>query len=341
MRILATIIALSLASPALEAPAKTEDVKLAWKFKEGDVLRYRIAQDMHQAISGPADIEIDSSVAQVIRETVKSVSADGVASLDCTWEAVKVHMNLPMGGDVDYDSSRGDTAGNIPAPLKGFASLPGSKFELEMKSNGDVTAVRGVSETMKKLLENGDAATKSTRDMMQRAFTDEAMKRYLGTTVLPEKPVAVGGTWVRDAVFEMPPLGKLKAHFDFNLLGMEDARQTHCAKLGTKFELKLEGKPDLSAMPGAANFDIDMSMDGAQGEGTIFFSPEKGRMIESSLVTDMDMSMTMKPKGEDKSEEGKMEMGIKISMKTNLALLGADEAPFETAAKSEAPPKKK
>jgi hypothetical protein len=341
VRILATIIALSLCSPALDTSAKTEDVKLSWKFKEGEVLRYRITQDMHQAISGPADIEIESSVAQVIGEKVKSISADGLASLECTWEAVKVHMNLPMGGDVDFDSSRGDTAGTAPGALKAFAGLPGSKFEIDMKANGEVTEVRGVSDTMKKILEGGDAASKGMRDMMQRAFTDEAMKRYLGTTVLPEKPVAVGDTWKRDTVFDMPPLGKLKAHFDFDLAGMESARQTPCAKLGTKFTMKLEGKPDLSSMPGAENFDIDMSIDQAEGEGTIHFSPEKGRVVESALVTDMDMSMTMKPKGEDKGEEGKMEMGIKLTMKTNLALLGADEAPFEAAAKSEAPPKKK
>ncbi len=341
MRTFATIAVLSLVCPNLTAPAKSDDVKLAWKFKEGEVLRYRISQDMHQAITGPTDIEIDSSVGQVIKEKVKSVAADGTASLECTWEAVKVHMSIPMGGDVDFDSTRGDTAGSTPSPLKGFAALPGSTFELEMKASGEVTAVRGVSDTMKKILEGGDAASKSTRDMMQRAFTDDAMKRYLGTTVLPEKPIAVGGTWARDSVFEMPPLGTLKAHFDFNLAGMEDARQTPCAKLGTKFQMKLEGKPDVSAMPGAANFDIDMSMDGAEGEGTIHFSPEKGRLVASALVTDMDMSMTMKPKGQDKSDDGKMEIAIKLTMKTNLALLGADEAPFEASAKSEAPPKKK
>jgi hypothetical protein len=192
-----------------------------------------------------------------------------------------------------------------------------------MKSNGDVTAVRGVSETMKKLLENGDAATKSTRDMMQRAFTDEAMKRYLGTTVLPEKPVAVGARGCATRCSRVPPLGKLKAHFDFNLLGMEDTRQTHCAKLGTKFELKLEGKPDLSAMPGAANFDIDMSMDGAQGEGTIFFSPEKGthdRVFAHHRHGHVDDDEAEGRRQERGRQDGRW--GIKISMKNNLALLG-------------------
>src|SRR5262249_18551929 len=95
------------------------------------------------------------------------------------------------------------------------------------------------------------------------------------------------------------------------------------------------GKPDLSSMPGAENFDIDFSMDDAQGEGTIYFSADKGRLIRSATATDMDMNMSMKPKGQDKGDEGKMEMAIRVNVKSTVALLGADDPAFEATPKKD------
>jgi hypothetical protein len=163
--------------------------------------------------------------------------------------------------------------------------------------------------------------------MMEQSFNDDSMKRSLETAILPEKPVAVGGTWARDTEFDMQKLGKLKAHFNFTYTGMEAQGGASCAKISTKYEMSMSGKPDSAAFPGGEQMDIDLSMDDAQGEGTILFSPEKGRLVRSTLMTDMDMNMSMKPKGQDKGDEGKMEMAIKVNLKSTVSLLGADDPP--------------
>jgi hypothetical protein len=161
------------------------------------------------------------------------------------------------------------------------------------------------------------------------------MKRSLETAIMPEKAVAVGGTWARDTEFDMQKIGKLKAHFDFTYTGMEAQGGGSCAKVGAKFEMSMSGKPDSSAFPGAEQMDIDLSMDDASGEGTIYFSADKGRLIRSAMMTDMDMNMSMKPKGQDKGDEGKMEMAIKVNLKSTVSLLGADDPAFEAAPKKE------
>jgi threonine dehydrogenase-like Zn-dependent dehydrogenase len=61
-------------------------------------------------------VEVGSNVSQVISEKVKSVTPDGVATLECTWEAVKMHMSLPMGGDMDFDSTQAGGASSAPGP---------------------------------------------------------------------------------------------------------------------------------------------------------------------------------------------------------------------------------
>jgi hypothetical protein len=201
--VLACSVFASSASVRAPSPIHGEDVKLAWKLKAGEVLRYRIVQDTHQTISGPGEFEVGSNVSQVISEKVKSVSPDGVATLECTWEAVKMHMSLPMGGDMDFDSTQAGGASSAPGPLKGFANLPGASFTMEMKPTGEVASISGIGDAMKKVFATDDPSAKMMKDMMERSFNDESMKRSLETAVLPEKAVAVGGTWGRDTAFDM------------------------------------------------------------------------------------------------------------------------------------------
>ena len=332
----ASILACSAFASPLASPCVHEDVRLAWKLKEGEVLRYRMVQDSHQTITGPGEFEVSSTVSQVIREKVKSVSPDGVASLECTWEAVKVHMTQPMVGEMDFDSTQAGSAQSAPGPLKGFANLPGATFEMDMKPTGEVVTLHGISDAMKKVFSADDPSTRQIRDMMERSFNDDSMKHNLETAILPEKPVAVGGKWARDTEFELHKLGKMKAHFDFTFTGMEDQGGGSCAKVNAKYEMTMgPSKPDMSSSPGGEHMDVDLTMDDAGGEGTIHFSPEKGRLVHSALVTDMDMNMSIKPKGQDKGDEGKMEMAIKATLKLTVSLLGADEPAFEAAASKE------
>lgn len=344
MRILRTLAVSCLAGSAFAstfvpstAPVPREDVKLAWKFKEGDVLRYRIVQDSRQTISSPqGEFEVGSNVSQVIKEKVKSVAGDGVATLDCTWEAVKMHVGMPMGGDMDFDSTQPGGAEKAPAAMKGLAGLPGTTFQVEMKPSGEVASIHGLTEAMKKVISSDDPSMRMMKDMMERSFNDDSMKRSLETAILPDKPVAVGGKWARDTEFDLQKLGKLKAHFDFTYAGMEDQSGSPCAKVDTKYTMSMgAGKPDTSSMPGAENLDIDLSMDDAQGEGTIYFSSDKGRLIRSAMATDMDMNMSMKPKGQDKGDQGKMEMAVRVNIKSTVALLSADDPAFEASPKKD------
>jgi methionine-S-sulfoxide reductase len=95
VRILATIIALSLASPALEAPARRKTS--SWRGSS--------RKATSSATGSRRTCTRRSPDRPTSRSTVPSPGdprdgevrlRDGVASLDCTWEAVKVHMNLPM-----------------------------------------------------------------------------------------------------------------------------------------------------------------------------------------------------------------------------------------------------
>ena len=326
---------LNLAIVALAlSPSET---KLAWKLHEGDVLRYRILQDIRQEMS-PMGMQTDSRVGQVLKEKVQSVAPDGTAKIEVTWEALQYRLHSPMGGGVDYDSTK-DAAEASAGPMKSLSKLVGSAFRLEMKPPGEIVALSGIDEVMTKLTAGGDAGPMGA--MLSKSFNDASMKRALETVLLPEKALADGETWKREAQFDVPALGKLKIDFDFKLDGSETVAGSKAAKVGVLYSMSLGGgKPDMTGMPGADQYDIDLSMNDAKGEGTIHFSPDLGRMVKTQLDSDMDMAMVLKPKGESKAGAGDgMKMGIVIHQKLTTTLLGASDPAFEADAKPAEPKK--
>lgn len=329
------LVALSFASPSA-SPSLPAEVRLAWKFHEGDVLRYRILQDIRQEMS-PMGMETATKVGQVLREKVQSVATDGTAKIEVTWEALRYHMDSPMGSGMEFDSTK-DAPETVTGPMKGVAKIVGSAFQLEMKPSGEIVALRGIDEVMAKIAAGGEGGPMSS--MLAKSFNDASMKRALETMVLPDKGLADGEAWKRQSQFDIPALGKLKVDFDFKLDGTETVGGSKAAKVGVLYSMSLGGgKPDMSGMPGAEQYDIDLTMNDAKGEGTIHFSPDLGRMVKTQLASDMDMGMVLKPKGESKAGEGEgIKMGIVIHQKLTSTLLGASEPAFEDAAKTE--PKK-
>ena len=336
MRAVTTFAALPFVLSILAAPVATEDVRLTWKFREGDVMRYRMVQEMEQAVTGPGEFETKSNVSQVLKQTVKSVSADGIAAIECTWEALRFHMNVPMGGDVDFDSTHGDTESNVSGPLKGLIKLVGSTFRMEMKPNGEIVSIHGIAEVMEAVFSGDDPETQPMRTMMSQMFTDESMKRMMEASVLPEQALAIGDTWTRDIEVPMGPIGKVKVHSDYALDSVGTTRGVRCAKVAVKQTMSLaDGKPDFSAMPFAEQFDIFMTIDDSKGEGALYYAIERGGLAEFDLDSHTEMSMKMAPKGDAESNMPDLKMNIEMDMKISMVLLGPEEPAFEPEKKDE------
>jgi hypothetical protein len=339
------VLNFALAALAISVAPAAADAHLAWKFKEGDVLRYRILQDVHQTISGMSSMEVDTKIEQVLREKVQSVAADGTAKIEVTWEALRFHASVPMAGEIDFDSTK-DAPESAAGPVKSLAKVVGSAFQLEMKPNGEIVSLRGIDELMEKL--SADGSTARMKDVLSKSFNDVSMKRALETVVLPEKAIGDGGTWKRTSQFDVPSIGKMQVDFDFKLEGTEEAAGSKCAKVGVLYVTTLAGgKPDTSSMPGAQNFDVDLAMDDAKGQGSILFSADLGRMVRTQIASDMNLSMNLKPKGDPKAEAkpeakagtgGTIKLVFSIHQRLTTSLLGASEPAFEPEAKTE--PKK-
>jgi hypothetical protein len=323
-------LAAPLAALVLSAPTSTDSVHLAWKLKEGDVLRYRITQVMEQSITGPTEMEISNTSSIVMSQKVLAVSSDGVAEVDVKYDAMKMHMEMPMGA-MDFDSTRtGDDAKKNDEKLAHIGRLVGSSFHMQLEPSGRVAELSGIPELLAKAFPDDAAADPmmgDMREMLKQSFGNDAIKKLIEVAVYPDKALSTGDHWNRTTSWELPMVGTLDIAMEFTLEGSEPQKGQECARIAVTDTISQNKAKGPGANMFADKFDVDVSVSDSKGKGTLHFAPESGRMVKQVLSQNMEMNMSMRAKDSDKSTPA-MEMGISIDMQTTTELLGKDEPVF-------------
>lgn len=325
---------LALAAPLvalfLSAPTSPDSVHLAWKLKEGDVLRYRITQEMEQSITGPTEMEISNTTYIVMSQKVLTVRSDGVADIDVTYDAMKMHMETPMGA-MDFDSTRtGDDAKKNDEQLAHLGKMVGSSFHMQLEPSGRVAELTGIPELLAKAFPDGGSGNPmmgDMREMLKQSFGNDAIKKMIEVAVYPDKPISTGEHWNRSTSWELPMVGTLDIAMEFTLEGTEPQKGQDCAKIAVTDTISQNKAKGPGANMLADKFDVDVSVSDSKGKGTLHFAPESGRMVKQVLSQNMEMNMSMRAKDSDKSAPA-MQMGISVDMKTTTELLGKDEPVF-------------
>jgi hypothetical protein len=328
MRALALALTLPLAGTPTAPSPGTEETRIAWRFEKGDVLRYRNTMEMEQTVSGPADVTVKTTTAQVLAQKVLAVDDDGTASMKCTWEALRMRVAAPMGAGMEYDST--DPASTPPQAMKGLARLVGLAFDMRMRPTGEVLALQGVDAAVAKLFPEGEPSAAGMKAAFAGMLDEEGLKRTLETAVWPEQPVAVDDTWERDVEMPIGPLGTLRAHYRYTYEGPAEELGAHCAKVGVEFTMTAgASKPDFSHLPGADVLDVEVEIGDSDGSGTLWFSTERGRLVRSDMATGIELVLRMSPKEPLEGHPGPMVVRMDMKMRVETRLLGADEPAFE------------
>jgi Family of unknown function (DUF6263) len=278
------------------------------------------------------EMEISISSSIVMSQKVVSVRADGVADIDVTYDAMKMHMDVPMGGDMEFDSTRtGDEAKKNDQRLAYVGRLIGSSFHMQIEPSGRVAALTGIADLLAKCFPDdatADPMMTGMREMFKQSFGDESMKRLIEVAVYPDKPLSAGDKWNRNSSWAMPMVGTLDISMDFTLEGMEAQKGEVCAKIALVDKITQDKDKGPGANPFGEQFDIDVSMSESTGKGTLYFALESGRMVKQVVDQNMEMSLDMRAKDSDKSAPPAMKMDMSIEMRNTIELLGKDEPAF-------------
>jgi hypothetical protein len=253
----APVLALLLAAPG-------DTFTLQWKLREGDVFYNKSTVNLDQTIELMGQ-KIDQTITMKMIVKFKVTSVKGGATV--------VEMT--------YLENKIDAAGlpgaNIGEKLKDVT------FTATLDDKLKVTKLEGYEKFIDALADGDDEQKKLMRAMMPELSIREMFgKTFKG---VPEKPVAVGGTWKEEDKLALGPLGTVEAKTSMKL----DSVKGDLATISLKGDLTY--KPG-DGGDGGLPFKItkaDLKAD--KYTGTHVFDMKVGRVTETKV--DMEMSGTM------------------------------------------------
>lgn len=303
------------------APAQDAPVLLRWNLKVGEVLRYRMTVEQAMEMSVMPDAKMDQDMAMVLRQEVKQIGADGVATIDVSYEAVR--MEVSGMASVSYDSTRTgeDTKKNDATLGEMFGPMLEVTLTMKLEPTGRISELKGVDAMLGKMLSSVGKQNPALEQMLKGGFGEEQLRKMFEANVFPEKPLAKGDSWTRDFVQEFPMLGTIKYVTENELAGVEERSGEPCARIAMEAKITLDPSGPSPEMP------MKLSMDECKGTGTMYFAVRSGRLIENEFSATMDMDMSMP--GAEEASGSPREMQMSLDLTQRMRLLGKDEPAFE------------
>ncbi|GAB4150131.1 MAG: hypothetical protein Fur0037_18570 [Planctomycetota bacterium] len=163
------------------------------------------SQDMDM---GGRQMRVKTEVEWVFSATVLDVPAEDQPLIEFEIGAIKGDMDLPMMGEVAFDSRSDDDGDDVAAAMK---SLVGTKVRAEVASNGKLTMKDDLEKVLGKAREEAGGMT---GQLLMGVLNPAAVQRTLEGAFgrLPEQEVGVGESWQRteDAGSPSPVSNKTK-----------------------------------------------------------------------------------------------------------------------------------
>jgi hypothetical protein len=110
---------------------------------------------------------------------------------------------------------------------------------------------------------------------------------------LPSGPVSLGATWESRSDRVFPILGKTQMPVEHRFEKVEKIGGAECATIASRFETVREGSPAQSSKD-PRKPHLEMETMKTEGEGTLFFDLDAGRVLKQTQVTVMDVDSRMK-----------------------------------------------
>jgi hypothetical protein len=251
---------------------------LRFQFKEGDKLDYVLEQTMNMSTRvGDKDVKVTIKQSMDMAWEVLKVDKNGSGQVQMKFKHVKMDMDGPM-GKVHVDSSNpkelDDPVGRTLSQVAG--TLAGLEVTFTMDGTGSIKDLK-MPEKVKNSLKSMSGA-----DALGDLFSDEGLKRMAnGGIALPKDPVAKGQTWKENVDMKMP-MGRIKGQIQFTYDGPEEKDGNKLEKITAKPEIKIEPAPDAP---------FQMKVTAQEGKGTVYFDNEAGRIIEVTMIQNMEMTI--------------------------------------------------
>jgi hypothetical protein len=233
-------------------------VKLEWKFKEGD--KFFVESTIAQ--KGTVTIQKDKSEQDVVSTTVSSFTVQKPAGGNFVLEQ-KIE-------DVTVKTGSGAVAGSLATLAQ---KLKGATFKITLSPDGQITQFEGYNDALKKVFGDNENALKFIRS----TITEESLREAAGEVFvpLPKSAVSRGQTWSRTKKLLLGPLGSFEARNTYRYGGKDKEGDliTVTSELTYTPPAKAEAGLPFKITGGRIQSD--------RATGTIIFDAAAGRLVRS------------------------------------------------------------
>lgn len=292
------IALLVLAALVSSATLAAQDVTLRYRWTKGEEVRYRTTQQTDMQMSGlpgMGDMNIAMTMVQVNKMVVDDVAADGSATLRNSFESIKMSMNVPMMGEVTYDSANPAASAGNPiseALAKTVGAMAGETITMVVAANGKVGKIDGLAKVVEKIKAGASSAGASMGLGGMDAFmSEEGLRGTIDQTfsLLPDKPIKVGETWKNE--YKIPGAGGAA-----QLVAASYTLKAHNNALATV----VSTGTSKATGPASAMGPMTVTVGEGTSQGEMLFDVKAGRVRKATGTLSVPMSMRMSaPDGTD------------------------------------------
>jgi hypothetical protein len=256
-------LALLLTLAVLPGPARAQ-VKLRWKFKEGDTfyVEEKVSTRQTVKVRGSAQVQ-QLEQTRVSRFKVLKAAADGGAVLEQKIESVKV---TPYGAGIKADASS-------------VRRMEGATFQITLDARQRVTRFEGYKKLIDALAKDNEDVAKVFRAVLTEQAVRRPVEALLGFT--PEKPVARGQSWQVKSDVPFGPLGTLHLVDTYTLQAEEQVE-----KDVVKVTVSSAATYSAPEGPAGGNFPfkvISGDVKVKEAKGSLLFNVATGRLVQREV----------------------------------------------------------
>ncbi len=260
------------------APAFCQQQSLRWKFRPGERLNYVVQQDMKMSMDYNGR-DIGSTMTQLIDTVwiIRGVDSAGNAQLIQKINRIRLKMDAPQLGHVEYDSSGGPPARKeLQAMASVFAELVRAEIETTMSPTGKIVSIRVPPSLLAKLRESpGVGSAGFSEESLQQMFNQSGV-------IMPAAPVGLGQQWTSTNEVQTPA-GRMIFNSMLTYRGMQDYEGGRYARIDLKPSVRMVADP---------KSPVRVTVQSADGSGAILFDQQRGHVLRTKLSSRMVMDVT-------------------------------------------------
>jgi len=290
---------LALAAVALVyAPTVRAQVKLQYKFPEGQNLTYKTTSKTAQVLTiNGQPIETESKETVVSSSKVGKKRPDNTVPVDEKIESVVVELSLPGGVNIAFDSK--DPDAKIENPQLAFLAdiyklISQIGYTVVLDDNNKVKAVEG----SEKILEKADKLNEMAKQSIRGRVEAQKLKQQFeqSHSNLPDILARQGEPWDRSETLDIGSGQTLTFQKKYEYLGTEKRGGQTLDKIGVKTtEVKYAMDPNSPSPLKVSKSDLKVE----SGDGTILFNREGGHIDSAQGKTRIKGSMTFLAGGQE------------------------------------------